>query len=105
MSGYDRYGSKYLSSTEVLDVDTMTWARHAPLPTSGILNRGVASFGGSYLGFSIGGMERYGRSRSKIYGLKSLGKNMFTWEEVHNMTAGRRYHSAVNAPKNLLTNC
>ena len=105
MGGFDRYGSRYLSSTEVLDVDTMTWAKHAPLPISVNYNRGVTSLGGPYLGFSIGGHDGTGRSKSNIYGLKSQGKNIFTWEEVHNMSATRRLHSAVNAPKNLLTNC
>ena len=97
------YGSGFLSSTEVLDVDTMRWERHAPLPISVVLNRGVASLGGTYLGFSIGGNNRTGQSKSNVYGLKSLEKNRFNWEEVHNMNGARRYHSAVNAPKNLLT--
>ena len=93
-----------LSSTEVLDVDTMTWAIGPPLPVAVYKNRGVESVSGAYLGFSTGGLGD-GQAQSKIYGLKKTSDNVYIWEEVHSMIKGRYDHSIVNAPKSLLPNC
>ena len=98
------YGSGQLSSTEVLDVNTMTWRVGPPLPISVESNRGVPSVEGNYLGFSTGGYGN-GQRHSKIYGLKETSKDVYTWEEVQSMTTARSYHSVVNAPKTLLPNC
>ena len=106
MGGADDSGR--LSSAEMLDVNTMTWEMVPPLPIPLIGNRGVHSEGGTYLGFSTGG---YGtqdssiKARSKIYGFKETSKNIYDWEEVHNMSTTRYYHSVVNVPKTLLPNC
>jgi len=100
MGGNGRDGV-YLSSTEILDVNSMTWGTGPALPRSDIYNKGVQSESGTYLGFSIGGV----RIKNKIYGLKKTSENGYTWEEVHSMTTDRYLHSAVNAPKSLLPNC
>ena len=97
-------GSRLLSSTEILDVNSMTWRTGPSLPFAVCGNRGVQSEVGPYLGFSTGGIGMYGVDR-KIYGLKKTNGNSFKWEEVHGMTIGRYYHSVVNAPKSLLPNC
>ena len=92
-----------LSSTEILDVNAMTWRTGPSLPISVYHNKGVQSEVGPYLGFSTGGYAN-GYQR-KIYGLKKTNGNSFKWEEVHGMTTGRYHHSVVNAPKSLLPNC
>ena len=86
------HGSERLSSTEVLDVNTMTWRVGPPLPISVESNRGVQSVAGTYLGFSTGGYGN-GQRHSKIYGLKKTSEDVYTWEEVHSMTAARQWHS------------
>lgn len=101
MGGYD--GSDYLSSTEILDVNSMTWRTGPALPISVSRNRGLQSEVGPYLGFSTGGYN--GQSQNKIYGLKKTSKEIFEWEEVHSMTTARYLHSVVNTPKTLLPNC
>ena len=102
MGGYGGSGSG--SSTEILDVNSMTWRTGPSLPISVGYNKGVQSEVGPYLGFSIGGFgnDQYQR---KIFGLKETNGNSFKWEEVYGMTTGRYAHSAVNAPKSLLPNC
>ena len=97
-------GSAPLSSTEVLDVSTMTWSIGPPLPTSFYDNRGVQSVDDSYLGFSTGG---YGNSKrqNQIIGLKRTNKDFYSWEYVHSMTTPRNAHSVVNAPGSFLPNC
>ena len=102
------YGSRRLSSTEILDVNSMTWTTGPSLPTSVEGNRGVQSEVGPYLGFSTGG---YGNGiwiyqrQNTIHGLKKTNGNSFKWEEVHGMTTGRNHHSVVNVPTSLLPNC
>ena len=82
MGGYgSRYLSKILSrsSTEILDVNSMTWRTGPALPFSVIDNKGVQSEVGPYLGFSIGGYGR-GRKQRKVYGLKKTSEDSFEWE-------------------------
>ena len=101
-------GAGYLSSSEILDVNTMTWATGPPLPVPVNVNRGVESVDGTYLGFSTGGNGRHGNRvlrESKILGLKKTSENVYFWEEVHSMTTARNTHSIVNAPNSLLPNC
>ena len=98
------YGSGALSSTEILDVNSMTWRTGPALPISVYANRGVQSEVGPHLGFSTGGYGN-GQNQNKIYGLKKTPEDSFEWEEVHSMTTARSYHSVVNAPKSLLPNC
>ena len=96
-------GYPHPSSTEMLDVDTMTWGIGPNLPFPNWGMKGVGSVSGSYLGFFTGG---HGNAYSnKIYGLKKTGGNVYAWEEVHSMTTARSMHSVVNAPKPLLPNC
>ena len=104
------YGPPYLSSTEVLDIDSMTWATGPSLPFANYGSGGIESVSGTYLGFSTAGYEQWvnqngGRYINKIYGLKKEGENRYSWKEVHNMTYARTMHSVVNAPKTLLPNC
>ena len=101
------------SSTEILDVNTMTWGIGPNLPIDVFDHKGVQSVSETYLGFSIGGYcsklrsckDGYSKAQSKIFGLKKTNENVYVWEEVHNMTTARWSHSVVNAPKNLLPNC
>ena len=93
-----------LSSTEILDVNSMEWRTGPALPISLQGNRGVQSEVGTYLGFSTGGHGN-GQYQRKIYGLKITSDDSFKWEEVHGMTTARRVHSVVNAPESLLPNC
>ena len=72
MGGFD---SGALSSTEILDVNSMTWRTGPALPISVHLNRGVQSEVGPYLGFSTGGA-----GQRKIFGLKKTNENSFKWE-------------------------
>ena len=92
-----------LSSTEILDVKTMTWSNGPNLPISVERNRGVESFTDNYLGFSTGGYYR--SVRNNIYGLKKTSGNTYRWVQVQSMATGRYYHSVVNAPTTLLPNC
>ena len=99
-------GARGIRSTEILDVNTMTWAMGPPLPIRAYGNKGLKSVVAPYLGFSIGGYrgQQHGKT-SKIFGLRKTGQSSLIWEEVKNMTMTRYYHSAVNAPKSLLPNC
>ena len=97
------YGSS-IDSTEILNVNTMTWGMGPSLPFEVHGNRGVVSVSGTYLGFSTGGYGQ-GLAHSKIYGLKKTIENEYIWEEVHSMTTGRYFHSIVNAPSSMLPNC
>ena len=99
MGGSDN--SAYLSSTEILYVNSMTWASGPSLPIAVAQNRGVESKGGVYSGFSTGGYN--GQYQSKVYGLR-LGLSS-SWEELQSMTTARSIHSVVNAPKSIIPNC
>ena len=95
-----------LSSTEILDVKTMTWSNGPNLPISVTGNRGVESFTDTYLGFSTGGTSCCSWSaQNNIYGLKKTSGNTYSWVQVQSMATGRYYHSVVNAPTTLLPNC
>ena len=96
---------EYFSSTEILDVNSMTWRAGPTLPISVYANKGVQSEVGSYLGFSTGGRLESRQYQRKIYGLKKGVGNSLNWEEVHGMTTARGWHSVVNVPKSLLPNC
>ena len=86
------YNSDYLSSTEILNVNSMTWGNGASLPIAVAQNRGVESKGGEYSGFSFGGYSG-GSTRSEVYG---WSKSSHSWYELHSMTTARRLHSVVN---------
>ena len=104
MGGYRHIVGGYsgrISSTEILDVKTMTWSNGPNLPISVYGNRGVESVTDSYLGFSTGGTG----PQNKIYGLKRTTGNTYSWVQVQSMATGRYYHSVVNAPTTLLPNC
>ena len=104
MGGHGSGPYSYLSSTEILDVNSMTWRTGPALPISVSGNSGVRSEVRPYLGFSTGGYGN-GQQQRKVYGLKKTNGNSLKWEEVHGMTTGRSWHSIVNAPKSLLPNC
>ena len=100
------YSSEIISSTEILDVSTMTWAMGPPLPITILGNQGVESYTDTSLGLSTGGNGGSGNKRiKKIYSLQNTSDEGYTWEEVYSMTAARDHHSAVNAPTSLLPNC
>ena len=103
MGGSDE-GSSSLSSTEILDVNSMTWTTGPALPISVYGNKGVQSEGNTYLGFTTGGTTG-GQNQRKIYGLINTNEDSFRWEGVHSMKTARFQHSVVNAPKSLLPNC
>ena len=105
MGGWSRDPGRILSSTEILDVNSMTWRTGPALPISVKGNKGVQSEGGPYLGFSTGGYVGSSQYINKIYGLKETSKDSFKWEETHSMTTARHLHSVVNAPKSLLPSC
>ena len=95
----------YLSTAEVLDVNSMTWRTGPSLPISIRYNRGVESVSGTYLGVSTGGTGAQVGVQGNIHGLKKTSENGLEWEEVHGMTRARYDHSVVNAPKSVLPNC
>ena len=97
--------SRWLSSTEILDVKTMTWSNGPNLPISVTGNRGVESFTDTYLGFSAGGSDGGSYAYNNVYGLKKTSGNTYRWVQVQSMATGREYHSVVNAPTTLLPNC
>ena len=102
---YGSNGSRSLSSTEILDVNIMTWRVGPLLPISVYGNKGVISLSGTYLGFSTGGRDGNNQFLTRIYGLKKTSENVYTWDEVHSMTTARQVHSVENAPRSLLPNC
>ena len=100
-----RGSSGWFSSTEILDVKTMTWSNGPNLPITVIRNRGVESFTDTYLGFSTGGTNYYWNGYNNVYGLKKTSGNTYRWVQVQSMATGRYWHSVVNAPTTLLPNC
>ena len=98
-----------LKSTEVLNVNDLTWSDGPDLPIGIYGNAGVESNDNQYLGFSVGGSIDNGAqeedpSKNTIYGLQKSGGNQ-KWVEFKSMDEPRNYASVVNVPSSLLTFC
>ena len=98
-----------MKSTEVLNVNDLTWSDGPDLPIGMYSNAGVESKDNQYLGFSVGGsaaVKTQGENSSKntIYGLQKSGGNQ-KWVEFKSMDEPRNYASVVNVPSSLLTFC
>ena len=92
-----------LSSTEVLNVNDLTWSKGPDLPIALSGNDGAESFHDDYLGFSVGG---WGNAKylKTIFGLqKTAGSER--WIQVQSMTEARQFHTVVNTPSSLLPFC
>ena len=98
-----------MKSTEVLNVNDLTWSDGPNLPIGMYENAGVESNDNQYLGFSVGGSIDNGAqeedpSKNTIYGLQKSGGNQ-KWVEFKSMDEPRNYASVVNVPSSLLTFC
>ena len=95
-------GTGAMKSTEVLDVNDLTWSDGPDLPIGIYGNAGVESNDNQYLGFSVGGYN--GGCKNTIYGLQKSGDNL-KWVTFQSMNEPRHYASAVNVPSSLLSFC
>jgi len=91
-----------MKSTEVLNVNDLTWSDGPDLPIGIYGNAGVESNDNQYLGFSVGGYNS--GYKNTIYGLQKSGDNL-KWVTFQSMNEPRYYASAVNVPTTLLTFC
>ena len=94
-----------MRSTEVLNVNDLTWSDGPDLPIGMYSNAGVESNDNQYLGFSVGGYNVLARGyKNTIYGLQKSSQNQ-KWVAFEYMNAARKYASVVNVPSCLLTFC
>ena len=93
----------YMRSTEVLNVNDLTWSDGPDLPIGMYGNAGVESNDNQYLGFSVGG-ENSGVYKNTIYGLQKSSQNQ-KWVAFKSMNEARDSTSVVNVPSSLLTFC
>ena len=95
-----------MKSTEVLNVNDLTWSDGPDLPIGMYANAGVESNDNQYLGFSVGGKNSNSQEwyTNQIYGLQKLGQNK-KWVEFKSMNEARSFASVVNVPSSLLTFC
>ena len=91
-------------STEVLNVNDLTWSDGPDLPFGMMSNAGVESNDNQYLGFSVGGWSSSSISKNTIYGLKNSGESQ-KWVALKPMNEPRRDASVTNVPSSLLTFC
>ena len=91
-----------MRSTEVLNVNDLTWSDGPDLPIGMYGNAGVESNDNQYLGFSVGGYNS--GYKNTIYGLQKSGENQ-KWVAFKSMNEARRYASVVNVPSSLLSFC
>lgn len=96
-------GSGSMKSTEVLNVNDLTWSDGPDLPIGMHGNAGVESNDNQYLGFSVGGYSG-GIIKNTIYGLQKSGENQ-KWVAFISMNDPRYFSSVVNVPSSLLTFC
>ena len=107
--GKPRAKGFWRKSTEVLNVNDLTWSDGPDLPIGMYGNAGVESNDNQYLGFSVGGSIDNGAqeedpSKNTIYGLQKSGGDQ-KWVEFKSMDEPRNYASVVNVPSSLLTFC
>ena len=98
-----------MRSTEVLNVNDLTWSDGPDLPIGIYGNARVESNDNQYLGFSVGGFSDAGTQEedpnmNTIYGLQKSGGDQ-KWVEFKSMDEPRNYASVVNVPSSLLTFC
>ena len=98
-----------MKSTEVLNVNDLTWSDGPNLPIGMYENAGVESNDNQYLGFSVGGSTADGTQeeyqfKNIIYGLQKSGDNQ-KWVAFKSMNEPRKHASVVNVPSSLLTFC
>ena len=93
----------YSSSTEVLNVQNLTWSDGPSLPFGMYGLKAVASVQDEYIGFVVGGNTK-GGPLNTIFGLKKSNKNL-SWIEIGRMNMTRFDHTVVNAPLSLMTSC
>ena len=92
-----------MRSTEVLNVNELTWSDGPDLPIGMYGNAGVESDNNQYLGFSVGGRNNDGY-KNTIYGLQKSGGTQ-KWVAFKSMNEARYFASVVNVPSSLLTFC
>ena len=97
---------RYIATTELLDLTTSEgnffWGPDLDVPLYG--NAGVESVTKDYIGYSFGGYANGNRLRT-IYGLRKSG-NIFEWKEVpKKMDSARYFHTVVQAPTSVASNC
>ena len=93
-----------MKSTEVLNVNDLTWSDGPDLPIGMSSNAGVESNDNQYLGFSVGGDNSRKHLFGKIYGLQKSGENL-KWVPYKSMNERRNFASVTNVPSSLLTFC
>ena len=98
-----------LSTAEILDVTSMQWENLPDLPFRVSGNKGVESYAGPYLGFSVGGFTGRFNSRNhweqRICGLRK-NQNGYYWEILYDeLRIGRGSFGIVNAPLSMFPTC
>ena len=89
-------------STEVLNVNDLTWSDGPDLPMGITGNAGAESNDNQYLGFSVGGYNS--GYKNTIYGLQKSGE-IQKWVAFKSMNEPRDHASVANVPSSLLTFC
>ena len=92
-----------MRSTEVLNVNDLTWSNGPDLPIGMYGNAGVESDNNQYLGFSVGGYSSYDY-RSTIYVLQKSG-GIPKWVAFKFLNEAREFPSVVDIPSSLLNFC
>ena len=92
-----------MKSTEVLNVNDLTWSDGPDLPIGIADNACVESNDNQYLGFSVGGWNS-GGYKNTIYGLQKSSQHQ-KWVAFKSMNEARYFASVVNVPSSLLTFC
>ena len=90
-------------STEVLNVQNLTWSDGPSLPFGMYGLKAVASVQDEYVGFVVGGNGN-GEPLNTIFGLKKSNKNL-SWIEIGRTNMMRYHHAVVNAPLYLMPFC
>ena len=93
-----------LSSTEVLNINSLTWTDGPDLPNALYGNSVVESVEIEYLGFSMGGSLQHETPTNDIFGLRESSSSSI-WEKIGTMNLPREKFAAVNAPKSLVPSC
>ena len=91
-----------MKSTEVLNVNDLTWSDGPDLPMGITGNAGAESNDNQYLGFSVGGYNS--GYKNTIYGLQKSGE-IQKWVAFKSMNEPRDHASVANVPSSLLTFC
>merc|ERR1711872_772123 len=90
-----------MKSTEVLNVNDLTWSDGPNLPIGMYENAGVESNNNQYLGFHVSG-SCYNGCKDTIHGLQKSGEKL-KWVQYKSMNEPRNHASVINVPSSLLT--